>query len=345
MIFSIATLLLLLQHARAFHLPPRLRVSAFRLQSTSSNRSSSLENIGLFASADRKLQPAEKPSTSFVPPVKGGISSEVLSAEAELLRLEAEREQLTIDRERIQKEKRILEDIDNFILKLLDVNVTNENPYDGLILSNKKLIRKDLFFRLIELSNIAIGEERVQFTKLSDSMMNAVGRLDPLLYASVTADIEKDLASELDRLKTGQRDKDAENVRVYDQVLQQWIQQTVGNRSDVTIFNNMTLPEMANRAMIRFPSAVPLILLPLMLRAPETSAQDVETLKNKVFTPDLLNNTIIDYATFITTFRGKPYSSMQQTIDTINQRLEDCGLASKVSKCRLDNTLSIHRLI
>ena len=329
MICSIGFVGLLIQNALAFHMPPRLRASAFRLQSTTSNRSSSLENIGLFASADRKLPSTEKLGSTFVPPVKGGISSEVLSAEAELLRLEAEREQLAIDRERIEKEKRILEDIDNFILKLLDMNVTTENSYDGLILSNKKLIRKDLFFRLIELSNIAIGEERIQFTKLSDTIMNAVGRLDPLLYASVTADIEKDLASELDRLKTGQRDKDAENVRVYDQVLQQWIQQTVGNRSDV-IFNNMTLPEMANRAMIRFPSAVPLILLPLMLRAPETTAQDVEVLKSKVFTPDLLNNTIIDYATFITTFRGKPFASMQQTIDTINERLEECGLATKV---------------
>ena len=322
---------LLLQHVLAFHLPLRLRVSTLRLQSTTSNRSSSLENIGLFASADRKLPTTEKPTSTFVPPVKGGISSEVLSAEAELLRLEAEREQLTIDRERIQKEKKVLEDIDNLILKFLDVNVTSENPYDGLILANKKLIRKDLFFRFIELSNIAVGEERIQFTKLSDAIMSAVGRLDPLLYASVTADIEKDLSSELDRLKTGQREKDAENVRVYDQVLQQWIQQTVGNRSDV-VFNNMTLPEMANRAMIRFPSAVPLILLPLMLRAPETTAQDVETLKSKVFTPDLLNNTIIDYATFITTFRGKPFASMQQTIDAINERLEDCGLATKVGQ-------------
>ena len=335
MIFAFVILGAVSQAALAFHSPLRSRLHTLRMQSTTSNRSSSLENIGLFASADRKPKPSDKPGSTLIPPVKAGISSEVLSAEAELLRLEAEREQLAIDRERIQKEKRILEDIDNLILKLLDVDSTAEYPYDTLIQANKKLIRKDLFFRLVELSNIATGEEKVKFTKLSDSLMSAVGRLDPPLYASVTADIEKELASELDRLKTGQREKDAENVRVYDQVLQQWIQQTVGNRSDV-IFNNMTLPEMANRAMIRFPSAVPLILLPLMLRAPETSAQDVEVLKNKVFTPDLLNNTIIDYATFITTFRGKPYASMQQTINTINERLEETGLASKVCCSSID---------
>ena len=67
------------------------------------------------------------------------------------------------------------------------------------------------------------------------------------------------------------------------------------------------------RAMIRFPAAVPINLLPLMIRSPEISAADLEILKEKIFTPDLLGDVIVDYSSLLATFRGKPGVSAQET--------------------------------
>jgi hypothetical protein len=76
--------------------------------------------------------------------------------QAELLRLEAEKEQLAIDQQRIEKEKKFLEDIDRFILRLID-----DGNLEQLIASNKQLIRKELYFRLAELANAAtVSDER-----------------------------------------------------------------------------------------------------------------------------------------------------------------------------------------
>jgi hypothetical protein len=277
----------------------------------------------------------EKSGTSSVltSPVKStttSISREALSAEAELLRLEAEKDQLALDRERIQRERKVLEDIDDLILRLLELDPSVENVYDASILANKKLLRKDLFFRLVELCNVAATpEEKAKFSGLSDTIMNAISRLDPALFASLTADIEKEVALELDRLTEGQRSRDAENVKVYDQVLQQWIQQTVGSNRSLASNDSIAFPETGGRAMIRFPSAVPLMLLPLMLRSPELSASDVELLKS-VVVADLLNNTIVDYATFLTTFRGRPSQSVKSAVAIIEERLEKSGLDKRV---------------
>jgi hypothetical protein len=100
-----------------------------------------------------------------------------------------------------------------------------------------------------------------------------------------------------------------------------------GNKSEA--LNSTLLPEsIGGRPMIRFPSAVPLILLPFMLRSPEITAADLETLKTRVFN-GLLNGTIVDYATFLTTFRGKALADIPDTIATINDRIQSEGSLSE----------------
>lgn len=73
------------------------------------------------------------------------------------------------------------------------------------------------------------------------------------------------------------------------------------------------MPNGMGRAMIRFPAAVPINLLPFMLRSPEISQEDLAVLKEKIFTPDVIGSVIVDYSTFLATFRGQPNVS---TIDT-----------------------------
>ena len=50
-----------------------------------------------------------------------------------------------------------------------------------------------------------------------------------------------------------------------------------------------------------------------MLRSPEISQEDLAVLKEKIFTPDVIGSVIVDYSTFLATFRGQPNVS---TIDT-----------------------------
>ena len=109
-------------------------------------------------------------------------------------------------------------------------------------------------------------------------------------------------------------------------MLQQWMQETINStRSPDTnmLPASMTLDSLGNtsiadaqgRAMIRFPAAVPINLLPLMVRSPEISIQDLAILKEKVFTADLLGDVIVDYSSFLATFRGKPGVSAQDTYE------------------------------
>jgi hypothetical protein len=54
-------------------------------------------------------------------------------------------------------------------------------------------------------------------------------------------------------------------------------------------------------------------MLPLILSAPEISQLDFNLLKETVFTPDVLNGTLVDYSTFLGTFRGTPTVSLEET--------------------------------
>jgi hypothetical protein len=78
---------------------------------------------------------------------------------------------------------------------------------------------------------------------------------------------------------------------------------------------SMAIPDGMGRAMIRFPAAIPINLLPLLLRSPEISTEDLAILKEQIFTPDLIGNVLVDYSTFLATFRGKPYVSTIETYE------------------------------
>lgn len=78
---------------------------------------------------------------------------------------------------------------------------------------------------------------------------------------------------------------------------------------------SMAIPDGMGRAMIRFPAAIPINLLPLMLRSPEISAEDLAILKEQIFTPDLIGSVLVDYSTFLATFRGQPNVSTIETYE------------------------------
>jgi Zn-dependent protease len=76
------------------------------------------------------------------------------------------------------------------------------------------------------------------------------------------------------------------------------------------------------RNLIRFPSALPAIMLPLLFRSQqEISLDDVEVLKSAVFTSDIMNNTKVDSTPFLLTFRGTPCTSVQSTYETALRRI------------------------
>ena len=53
-----------------------------------------------------------------------------------------------------------------------------------------------------------------RFTTLCDDLMATVLRVDDILHAELSADIQKEINSELNRLRTGQRIKDSESAKV-----------------------------------------------------------------------------------------------------------------------------------
>lgn len=100
---------------------------------------------------------------------------------------------------------------------------------EQLIPSNKPFIRKEMFFRLIELANSAESVERNGIFLIVDTFMETLSKADTALYAELSSDIQKDLNRELNRMKSGVSNRDTDNVQAYDQVLQQWIKQTMDN--------------------------------------------------------------------------------------------------------------------
>eukprot|EP00596_Hydrurales_sp_CCMP1899_P005210 CAMPEP_0119051770 /NCGR_PEP_ID=MMETSP1177-20130426/73275_1 /TAXON_ID=2985 /ORGANISM="Ochromonas sp, Strain CCMP1899" /LENGTH=724 /DNA_ID=CAMNT_0007031091 /DNA_START=367 /DNA_END=2541 /DNA_ORIENTATION=- len=263
--------------------------------------------------------------------------------QAELLRLEAEKEQLEVDRQRLDEEKKRLQEIDLIILQIVDGQLT----LDQLVVSKRSMVRKELFFRIAELANSAFStEEKKKFTSLCDELMETVLKTDSTLHAELSADIQKELNMELNRLKTGQKAKDTETLKVYDNTLQKWIESSKQNTTSatpqapdgVTTFpgtalfpGNMSMTNSVGRAMIRFPAAVPITLLPLMLRSPEISTEDLEQLKKEVFSKDILGDVIVDYSSFLATFRGKPNVSAIDTFNRANEKIASIpGLSDRL---------------
>jgi hypothetical protein len=64
--------------------------------------------------------------------------------------------------------------------------------------------------------------------------METVLKADSTLHAELSADIQKELNMELNRLKTGQKAKDTETLKVYDNTLQTWIESSKQNTTSGT---------------------------------------------------------------------------------------------------------------
>jgi hypothetical protein len=106
---------------------------------------------------------------------------------------------------------------------------------------------------------------------------------------------------------------------VNEDALQQWIQDTVNGTASnprmpaSMVIENSTIADAEGRPMIRFPGAVPINLLPLMVRSPEISTDDFRILKETIFTPDILSDIVVDFSPLTVTFRGKPGVSAAET--------------------------------
>ncbi len=297
------------------------------------NASKSNDNVGLFAAGDIKTvsTPSTFASTVQIQPSFNRSSS--IEAQVEMLRLEAEREKLIMDKDRIDAEKKKLIEIDKFILMALN----EENQLDDLVLQNKQLICKELFFRIIELSNTVdkTNSMRARFTTLCDNFMLSLLKTYPSVHAQLLAEIQQELNQELNRFQINQQNRGNENIKAYEQVLTKWMdaQKTINNDPANSLVSNIgpdgsfsnqafnlsdILSTAGNRTMLRFPSAIPINLLPLILRGSEISREDIEIIKSTIFTNDVLNNAQVDSSTYIITLRGKAKDDMS-LIDAANE--------------------------
>jgi membrane-associated protease RseP (regulator of RpoE activity) len=284
-----------------------------------------------------------------------------MGKKAEALRLEAEAEQLQVDKERIMAEKARLREIDGLVLKLLQLPLPQSdqsseavfgnslvNEMDELLSVNQPLLRKELFFRLVELANACAAQpERERYLSLFDATLESVKRVDQSLWNEINGGIQRELTAETNRLKQARKSQMDGNAEMYDRVLESWVKQTVSNSSSADMEandlgippfgamipgSNVSLPQ-TGRAMIRFPSALPLNMLPLMLKSPEITEQDAAVLKEAVFTPDVLNNTIVDQSGFIITFRGdiSDPGGTQAAYEKVQRRISQVpGLSERV---------------
>ena len=77
------------------------------------------------------------------------------------------------------------------------------------------------------------------------------------------------------------------------------------------------------RSFIRFPAAMPLLMMPYVLKAPEVSPTDLDVIRNAVFSVDIINQTVVDESNYITTIRGVPTVSVQDTFQKAVERLRE----------------------
>jgi hypothetical protein len=215
--------------------------------SSSTNAASS--NVDLFAAGNIKAKTIPTPTRNMNVTTrtiteaqsavqKGNMGAySLMELQAELLRLEAERDQIIVDRQRIDDDKERLVDIDNFIILIINqldkLVVDSEGGKEAatypaaekailidLVEKNRKIIGKDLFFRLAELANVAVNiDEKTKFLKLCDNVMEAIMETDASLHATVTTDIQKELDMELNKLKDAQKSKELEGAQLYDKML------------------------------------------------------------------------------------------------------------------------------
>ena len=246
--------------------------------------------------------------------------------QAELLRLEADGEQLKIDNSNLLDELETLKEIDALIIKLTQ----GEDSLDKLLQQNKQLIRKELFIRLAELVNSGSNqEEREKYKTVSDNLLNYLQENDSKLYLEITEGIKSLVDKEMNVLSPIMQ-SDNKALKIFDQVQQKWIDLNDDDASENTTmvsgtFNsNITVfptVDASGKTIVRFPAALPVNMLPLILNAPEISTLDFNILKETVFTPDVLTGTLVDYSTFLGTFRGKPTVSLEETYRVVMNRI------------------------
>ncbi len=75
--------------------------------------------------------------------------------------------------------------------------------------------------------------------------------------------------------------------------------------------------------MVIFPAALPLSMVPLLLKGRQFDATELDILNNAVFTDDIFNATIIDASVYLTTVRGIPKVSVEDALMRIQQKIAE----------------------
>ncbi len=336
--------------------------------------------IDMFAADDRKapITTVSSPSKYKKSPIKSALAdvpneeikgSEKTESElrAEILRLEAEKDQIVIDKQKLERDRSMMYDIDNFIMALIDIfarypeqqqqqqqqqlpqesldsididkddtaidsNKHREGEeFVSLIKENESLIKKELIFRLAELASSGLTQrEKEIYWEASDRLLRYIKITNMSMYTSLNKDVDREVDNEINNLANIMGGTGSNEMRIYDQINNKWVQMDSateldkGSSGSSSTMNTTTtnLPpnpwkdamdnppsnkDSMGRTMVRFPAALPITMLPLILRAPEISKQDYDILKETVFSDDILNSTLSDYGNFLATFRYNIY--------------------------------------
>lgn len=269
--------------------------------------------------------PTAKPTgyTTTTPSIGGSskVFAGQMQAQAELLRLSAETEQLAVNLQKIEERKRLLRQIDAFLLPLIESNITAPNSLP--------LLRKELFLRLAELAQASTTpSDREKIFGIYDNLMDMLKTQAPSQFASVQAELKRDLDAELTRFRSNpQQSANAPSGSgdQYEQSLQTWINQlssssgaaggnftlVLGGANNITasvttIANLSDLANLIGTRVVRFPPVLPRPLITLMPRGGELSPADINLLKLRVFTPDVMVNiSHLDESAFLVAVRGQ----------------------------------------
>ena len=141
------------------------------------------------------------------------------------------------------------------------------------------------------------------------------------LYSEISSDIQKELNIEKNRFKT--TSLNTKNpataapgvIYEWDGNSQQWVatpdrQDANATQKNASVWDPLLANKLTDndgrpvnsgstqdigKAIVRFPAALPVNLLPVMLRSPQISSEEFELLRSIVFTPDILNNSVTDH--------------------------------------------------
>lgn len=88
--------------------------------------------------------------------------------------------------------------------------------------------------------------------------------------------------------------------------------------------------------VLRIPAAaVPSQMVPILLRAPSLSTTNRDLILRNVFSSDVLNVSSIDRSDYITTVRGTPVKSLEETVKEVNRRFKDLEGVSAGKNARI----------